>query len=337
MRILHVTRDYPPRRNGGLSTAVEGMVRATPHPCAVLSFDAWRPRGAGVPPLPDSGDVCRLGSAEHLPKARAFAARFAPTVVHVHHAMLFDFAASLGAPVVLSVHVVQRELRLLRGLAEPTRSERAQASAAERAARVVVPSRHAREAFGGGEIVPLGVSPTPPPAYEGSGALFVGRLADVKGIDTLAAAIPRMQTPVSIAGGLPDSPKAERKQRARLAGARWLGWLDPAGLDAAAAAHAVLVAPSWTESFGQAVLEAQMRGLAVVASAAGALTERVAPGSDGVLVPPRDPEALAEAVDALADEPERLAAMQRAARAHAEAQTWGRRIERHLAVYRGLR
>ena len=97
MRVLHVTRDFPPRRNGGLSTAVAGLVGATPCPTAVLSFDAWRPRGKSKPTLRDTEHVARLASPRDLPKARRFAETFAPTHVHVHHAMLFPFAASLGA------------------------------------------------------------------------------------------------------------------------------------------------------------------------------------------------------------------------------------------------
>lgn len=337
MRVLHVTRDFPPRRNGGLSTAVAGLVEATPCPTAVLSFDAWRPRGKSKPTLRDTDDVARLASPRDLPKARRFAETFAPTHVHVHHAMLFPFAASLGAPTVLSIHVVQRELRRLRDLPSPTQSEQAQAAAVARADRVIVPSRAARDALGAGEVVPLGVAPTPLPRFGGEGALFVGRFADVKGLGTLADALPHLRTPVSIAGGLPDSPRAVRKWRARLRGAKHIGWLDAERLDAAYAAHAILVAPSWTESFGQAALEAQMRGLAVVASDAGALPERVRDGVDGVLVPPREPEALAEALDALAGDASRLASMRRAARAHAETQTWDRRIEAHLDVYRALR
>jgi len=43
--LLHVTRDYPPASNGGISTAVAGAARAATavgHRVWVLSFDAWR-------------------------------------------------------------------------------------------------------------------------------------------------------------------------------------------------------------------------------------------------------------------------------------------------------
>ena len=76
------------------------------------------------------------------------------------------------------------------------------------------------------------------------------------------------------------------------------------------------VVPSFFEGFGFPASEAMACGLPVIANAAGALPEVV--GSDGhagVLVPPRDPRALAAAIASVIDDPERAAAMGRAARA----------------------
>jgi len=77
----------------------------------------------------------------------------------------------------------------------------------------------------------------------------------------------------------------------------------------------VAVVPSFFEGFGFPASEAMACGLPVIANAAGSLPEVVgSDGSAGVLVPPRDPAALAAAIaDVLAD-PARRAAMGRAAR-----------------------
>lgn len=74
------------------------------------------------------------------------------------------------------------------------------------------------------------------------------------------------------------------------------------------------VVPSlWAEPFGLVAIEAMASGTPVVASRSGALPEIVTHGHDGVLVPPGDSSALAEAVVALVGQPEVLKSMGRAA------------------------
>ena len=81
----------------------------------------------------------------------------------------------------------------------------------------------------------------------------------------------------------------------------------------------VFVFPSLTEGFGNAVLEAQASGTAVLAFDIPALREFVDDGSSGRLVPVGDETALAEACLDLLDDPERTTAMGRLGREQAEA------------------
>jgi len=76
----------------------------------------------------------------------------------------------------------------------------------------------------------------------------------------------------------------------------------------------LLLHPAISEGFGNAVLEAQAMGVPVVATDADGLAENVADGETGLIVPRRDPEALAAAVAALAADGERRAAMAAAGR-----------------------
>lgn len=76
----------------------------------------------------------------------------------------------------------------------------------------------------------------------------------------------------------------------------------------------VFVLSSTSEGSPNAVLEAMAAGLPVVATDVGGLPEMVSSGRTGVLVPPREPIALAAALSDLLGDAERAAAMGRAAR-----------------------
>lgn len=97
----------------------------------------------------------------------------------------------------------------------------------------------------------------------------------------------------------------------------------------------VYVQPSRREGFGLAAAEAMASGLPVVASGIGGLAEVV--GDAGVLVPPDDPQALADAVAALLDDPERAARLAAAGRERAATTyTVERMVDGIEAVYRSI-
>ena len=96
----------------------------------------------------------------------------------------------------------------------------------------------------------------------------------------------------------------------------------------------VLCAPSLGgESFGMVLTEAFAAGTPVVASDIAGYRDVVRDGVDGVLVPRGDAQSLAEALRDLYEEPERRAAMARAAALGVERFAWPRVAEQVMEAY----
>ena len=74
------------------------------------------------------------------------------------------------------------------------------------------------------------------------------------------------------------------------------------------------VSASHTEGFPNNILEAMCTGLPVIATAVGGVPEMVVDGRTGLLVPPKDPAAMARALESLSNDPQRRTAMGEAGR-----------------------
>jgi glycosyltransferase involved in cell wall biosynthesis len=202
-------------------------------------------------------------------------------------------------------------------------------------------------------VVPLGMDDTAAARAAaaaqrpGELVLYAGRFADLNGTAELFAAIPRIAGRVpgarfAVAGGLPENRKAE---------ARWLrrwreqapadvqarvtfpGWLPGDALSALYAQAALLLAPSWFETFGLVVLEAMLHGVPVAATSAGALAERVAHERTGLLSAPRDVDALVENAVRLLEDRALAARLGAAAAAEARRYTWDAALPALMQVY----
>jgi starch synthase len=160
--------------------------------------------------------------------------------------------------------------------------------------------------------------------------LFVGRITRQKGLPVLlraaAGLVPEAQ--LVICAGAADTPEllAEVTDlvnglRASRSGVLWIPEMLPKPEVIQLLTHAAVFAcPSVYEPLGIVNLEAMACATAVVASRTGGIPEVVADGETGLLVPPDEPEPLADALNALLRDPDRAAAMGQAGRKRAVAE-----------------
>ena len=132
-------------------------------------------------------------------------------------------------------------------------------------------------------------------------ALFVGVLERYKAVDVLAEAwwlaAPRVpDAALQLVGRGTLREVAERLVADLPAQARWAESLTTPEVARALDEATVLVLPSRSEGLGRVVVEAFCRGRGVIGSRVGGIPDIVEDGVSGLLVPPEDPGALADAL-----------------------------------------
>ncbi len=317
----------------------EPWVRAVGRPIAV-------PYNRSVAPICFSPASARRVAAE----LRAFA----PDVVHAHEPLAPStsmFAVRAGAaegtPIVATFHAGAERSRLfdiaaplLRRVARSIDVRVAVSAAAARFASrrigegfVIVPNGVDVERFAGAEPAEL-------PA--GRRMLFVGRLDERKGFRVAVAAFERLagRFPDLLLVAVGDGPEAAAARalpesiRSRIVLVGRVANEDLHGYEAAAD---VFVAPSvGGETFGVVLVEAMAAGVPVVASDIPGYDEVIREG-EGLLVPPRDPAALAAAVARVLDDPPAARAFGDAGRARARTYSWESVADRLEAIYEDAR
>ncbi|MFI1567697.1 glycosyltransferase family 4 protein [Streptomyces sp. NPDC020490] len=161
---------------------------------------------------------------------------------------------------------------------------------------------------------------------------YVGRLAPEKQVELLAGVCGLPGVRVVVTGDGPSLPGL----RQQLPGAVFLGRRTGDDLARIFASLDVFVHTGPFETFCQTVQEAMASGVPVVAPAAGGPLDLVAHGSTGLLVPPRDADAVRDAVRALAAETGTRAAYGAAARATVEGRTWAAVGDQLIEHYRAV-
>jgi D-inositol-3-phosphate glycosyltransferase len=192
-------------------------------------------------------------------------------------------------------------------------------------------------------VIPCGVNPE---HFHPDGPAFIrgrhprlvvlSRLVPRKGIAEAVRALADVPEAELVIAGGPDAasldldPEVRRlRELARQAGVarrvRFLGRIERRDVPALLRSADVVVSVPWYEPFGIVPIEAAACGVPVVASAVGGMIDTVVDGVTGLLVPPCDPAAVAQAVRSLLEAPlQRRALGAAAARRARERYAWSR-------------
>ena len=356
LRVALLTREYPPEVYGGAGVHVTYLARelAPLVDLTVHCQGADRPDAVAHRPwelLADANQALRVVSTDLSMAAAVGSAQ----LVHSHtwYANLAGHLASMlyGIPHVMTMHSLEalrpwKAEQLGGGYAVSTWCERTAASAA--AAVVAVSDGMRADILAAYPEIPAervwvirnGIDTSeyrPDPntdVLERYGidlarpyVIFVGRITRQKGVPVLLRAasglIPEAQ--LVLLAGAADTPEqlAEVTElvdglRASRSGVFWIPEMLPKPDVIQLLSHATVFAiPSVYEPLGIVNLEAMACGTAVVGSRTGGIPEVVADGETGLLVPPGEPEPLAEALNVLLRDPDRAEAMGQAGRKRA--------------------
>jgi glycosyltransferase involved in cell wall biosynthesis len=317
---------YPPRGIAEAAAAFRELARSPlPHARLLLKIV----RGLAMRPVALAKSlVAWWRTLALVPRVRAMA----PDWIHAHWATYpstsaLALAQALGVPFSFTAHAhdlfVEDHLQM-----EKLTAARFSVTISE-FNRSLLRRRFGAEAVERLHVIRCGVRPEdlpfkPEGEREAGRLLAVGRLDEIKGFDVLVEACARLRdagVPFSceiVGEGELRSSLEERVRSLRLEGSvALLGALAQEDVRARLYRASVFVMPSVVAADGNmdgipvALMEAMAAGLPVVSTTVSGIPEIVTDGSNGRLVPPRDPEALADMIRSLLDDPEgrrRLAA-----------------------------
>lgn len=328
MRVVHVYKDVYPPIVGGIERHIDSLRLALPdieQDVIACSRSLRTVRRRRAPPRGAELLVGELGRALSVPISPAFpvhTARYgAGAILHVHMpnplAELSGLLTRRRAGLVATYHAdIARQARFLTAY-EPLvkrclhACDQVVVASQRMASESPILARSGVDAT----VVPYGIDVAPWSARNNGDAdalreehgpyvLAAGRLVYYKGFDRLIDAAAEIPWRIVIVGDGPKRAALEEQIRRKGLGDKvhLAGFVPDSTLAAHLAAAKLFVLPSVNraEAFGIALLEAQAAGLPVVVTDTGSGTvEAFSPGETGILVPPDDRAALADAINRL--------------------------------------
>lgn len=277
-----------------------------------------------------------IGKARYLVRARhvsALVARLRPQLLHALHLTSYGFLAGLSGfqPSIVSVWGtdVLEAPSLTPFHRWLTRQALARAGAVTatglRLAEATLPHTPLRKPV---TVIPYGVDldrfrPSPRDERARLTVGAVSRLSPEKGFEHLLRAVAALRDrglalDVVLAGDGPSRPALESLARDLRLDVRFLGEVPHDDVPAVLQRLDVFAMPSTWEGFGVSAIEASAMELPVVASDVHGIPDVVIDGETGLLVPPRDVDAIAAAVERLARDAELRRALGAGGRAFVE-------------------
>lgn len=363
MKILHIYKDYPPIL-GGIENHVKLLAEGQAHRGHQVTVLVTNPAGAKTVIAEEGGvrviRAGRVATVASTPLSLALPAQLArsrPDVVHLHFPYpvgeVSQWLLKRGQATVLTYHsdivrqagilrlyrpLLRRVLRDVQAIIIGSPPMRRSAYLAEHQDKLHlipygIPLARFRDAIPATGMQDAAALPT---------LLFVGRLRYYKGLDYLIRALPQIRARLLVVGIGPMEAEWRKLAADLSVGERitWLGEVPDAHLPALyhAADLFVLPASHTSEAFGLVQVEAMAAGLPVVCTELGTGTSYVnQDGVTGRVVPPRDPAALAVAINALLADPAERARLAAGAQARVAAEfDLPIMVRRVLELYEGV-
>lgn len=326
---------------------------------------------AGPPCAVPKDDLLPYMDAFAVELAAAWS-RWRPDVVHAHFWMsglaALRAARPRGIPVVHTFHALGTVKRRHQGSADTSPPGRIAAErwiaaiadalvatcgdevrelaamGADRSRVTVVPCGVDLDAFAAPENMTL----APLPSSRRARLLSLGRLVERKGIQDVLVALAGVPGAELVVAGGPARVELgadpEYRRLSALASSvgvddrvMFIGRVGRSSVPSLVRSADVVVCAPWYEPFGIVPIEAMACGVPVVATGVGGMLDTVVPGVTGLIVPPRQPQALGEALRRLLGDADLRARLGRAGRNRAQSiYGWRRVADGTAAVYERL-